>query len=258
MSQLTAVGEPVQKMKTLEATCDSVAFNARAKKATDLEIGHDMQRYGCAWRNDYMVKISKANVQNLNASIPNLSKKVEVDKNADVGPDEPPIPRIRPGCKEDGVEQLLDQAVLDYKHAASKKTATTDEDAAQALLRRKETRKEKQERIAKRKAEFEKEKANKAKQKKAKQDARRAIEIQNARAQSVTANAIAAGVQAQAHNAAMFSSFLSMYAARHNLEVPLTNTSLPSELPEAGLTVDHLLAKHTENEEEKQSTPDKN
>ena len=89
ISQLTARGAIVQKKKILEATCDNVAWIS-------------MRRYGAAGRNGYMSNKTKANVKYINSVIHTMPKKVEIDKDVQVDPEEPPAPCIRPGCKEGG------------------------------------------------------------------------------------------------------------------------------------------------------------
>ena len=63
MHVLTAYGAPPQTMKTLVATCESVAINATTRHITDDAIVAEQETNGVYWRRAYMRGITNANVQ---------------------------------------------------------------------------------------------------------------------------------------------------------------------------------------------------
>ena len=109
-----------------------------------------------------------------------------------------------------GVERLFDQALLDFKHESARRTECTDEDAEKSLSRRKESINEKQARLGKRKAEYIQSKKQKEEAKRRKQEERGAVDLQNLKAQTMTANAAAASVAIAARQCEQFGPFLCM------------------------------------------------
>ena len=122
-----------------------------------------------------------------------------------------PVAAVRLGCKENGIEQLFDQALSDLKHKSARRTESTDGDADKSLSRRKESRKDKQSRLDKRKTEYAQSKKQKENAKRIKQEEGRAVNLQNLKAQTMAANAAAAIVAISASQCQQFGSFLSMY-----------------------------------------------
>lgn len=157
---LTVQEAPLQKMKTLEATCDVVASQARSRYITDATIEHVESTFGMSWRRVYMANTEKRHVQYIASQVPKMAEGVKIDMNTD-SDDDTPIALVRPTCEEGGAVQHLDQAVLEFMHLAASRIQTSAEDGEKSMVRQRESRKQKKDRLDRRKRAYATEKDEK-------------------------------------------------------------------------------------------------
>lgn len=141
LTQLMAYGAPVQQLKTVGATCTSVADSARFRHILDSAIVAEQQQFGMSWRRTYMHRISAENVRYVANTVSNMAKKVLIASATGSPEHDGPVAATR--SVENHAQHGLDQVVLDYKEEATKRMMTTDEDATRALTRNREGRVEK-------------------------------------------------------------------------------------------------------------------
>ncbi|CAN8066129.1 unnamed protein product [Agarophyton chilense] len=143
--------------------------------------------------------------------------------------------------KDGDAQHLLNQAVLDYKHAYSKRTLTTDKSASKTLSKLPESRTEKQKRNRERKSAFERNKKQRAQARDERDRRHSASQLQLLRAQTrfdSAANAIAA---LQRRQSEQFGILSNLFAHSHNLSQQQPATSLLPSLPEEPLWMDPAL-----------------
>ena len=92
-----------------------------------------------------MHRMSPENVRYIENTVLDMTKKVLVASETGSSQHDGPVAAAR-GVENDA-KHVLDQVVLDYKEEATKRTLKTDEDAARALTRTRESRMEKEKRI---------------------------------------------------------------------------------------------------------------
>ncbi|PXF45449.1 hypothetical protein BWQ96_04747 [Gracilariopsis chorda] len=156
LQQLTTLGAPTQKVKTLEKTCDTVAKAMKHRHITDQTILHEQSLHGFCWRRSYMAAIKTANVQCIPSTALKQAKsvvRIEIDE--DEGPS---LALVRPDGKEGDAQHFFNQALLEYKLEAEETVVSSDNSAARNLARRNESQREKNVRLAKQKADYESEK----------------------------------------------------------------------------------------------------
>ena len=239
LMQLLAFDGPLLKMKTLDTTCGRVADATKSRHIVDSAIFAQQNRYGMSWRRSHMLRISVENVGHVVNSVPELAKKVVITSLS--GSFEGGGPVAAACGSEEDAQHVLDQAVLDFKHEASEKTLTTDENADTVLNRNQESQAKKEKKNRERKATFEKNKRRRQELREIKEQRRMAAEPQNFRAKTRVANAATASAALQRLQSEQFGILVNFFAQSHNLQAQQPMTPLPPQLPSDPLVMDPNL-----------------
>ena len=193
-----------------------------------------------------MCRITAENVRHVVNTVSDMAKKVIITSPGDSEGDDGPVVAAR-GTENDA-QHCLDQAVLDYKHEASKRTLTTDDDASRALARTRESRAQKEKRNRERKEQFEDNKRRRKEKQKARERRQIAADLQNLRAQTRIANAASASASLQRRQMEQFGILVELFAKSNQLEVTQPCTPLPAPLPSEPLAMNSDLVALSEHE----------
>lgn len=242
--QLCAHGAPATKGKTLESHCQRVATAAIQRNVSDAQIVCETSTCGVKWRREYMAGIKAVNVHYIATGALKQAKTLLVEDAVNEHGEEQQgecVVLVRDGGVEGDAQNILDKGLLEFKMEAGKRVTSSADSAAKTLTRRSGARREKIERLEKRKLDYEKVKKGKNDEKKQRTEERRASDRFHLKAQAMSANAASASVEIAAKQCEQFGAFLSLYAAKHCLTLPAPSLPMPvADLP-AQLEMDPAL-----------------